>query len=304
MLSDRGFDIGAEEQIIKAYEDVDAMHSQIEHRDKSTEEILKIFYDFAAQMYPPNGERRDLYPNMYVDQERFNIYGSLSNIYKLKPTTTDSKYKRALVWYIGPSNGISSKASKLVGDDAKTLIKYWTFDDEYVSGHKSISAGDRKTIPLGHKPLLDEEVPIDLIITITDVAWPATLYPFFSNLFSNSQPENAIHLQFFRYSELTYNPTKHSMTFPHRKLTPAEVKRLVTVEGVSRDDLPCLLYVDALFKHSKPEDQINVVTDPIAKWYDFTPGDIIEITRINYESDSIVPVTKYLRAVKSNTESR
>lgn len=75
-------------------------------------------------------------------------------------------------------------------------------------------------------------------------------------------------LQYFQLNELQFNPTKHQLVPPHRKLTTEE-----TTEIMSK----------YLIKN-KLQMPIILRTDVIAKWLGLKQGDIVEITRFNENS--------------------
>ena len=75
-------------------------------------------------------------------------------------------------------------------------------------------------------------------------------------------------LQYFHMNELLFNPTKHILVPPHRKLNADEIK--VIMEKYMIDGklhLPLILH-----------------NDRIAQWIGLKRGDIIEITRYNENS--------------------
>jgi DNA-directed RNA polymerase subunit H (RpoH/RPB5) len=75
-------------------------------------------------------------------------------------------------------------------------------------------------------------------------------------------------LQFFQLNELQFNPTKHQLVPPHRKLTPEEGTEIMTKYLVK----------------SKLHMPIILKTDVIAKWHGLKQGDLVEIIRYNENS--------------------
>jgi len=75
-------------------------------------------------------------------------------------------------------------------------------------------------------------------------------------------------LQFFQLNELQFNPTKHHLVPPHRKLTPEESTTIMNRYLVK----------------SKLQMPIILKTDVIAKWHGLKQGDIVEIIRYNENS--------------------
>jgi DNA-directed RNA polymerase subunit H (RpoH/RPB5) len=75
-------------------------------------------------------------------------------------------------------------------------------------------------------------------------------------------------LQYFHSNELSFNPTKHELVPPHRKLTVEEGKKVMEKYMIkSKLQMPLILH-----------------TDVIAKWIGLKQGDIVEITRYNQNS--------------------
>jgi DNA-directed RNA polymerase subunit H (RpoH/RPB5) len=75
-------------------------------------------------------------------------------------------------------------------------------------------------------------------------------------------------LQFFQLNELQFNPTKHQLVPPHRKLSPEETSDIMTKYLIK----------------SKIQMPIILKTDVIAKWHGLKQGDIVEIIRYNENS--------------------
>jgi DNA-directed RNA polymerase I, II, and III subunit RPABC1 len=75
-------------------------------------------------------------------------------------------------------------------------------------------------------------------------------------------------LQFFQLNELQFNPTKHQLVPPHRKLSTDETTEIMNKYLVK----------------SKLQMPIILKTDVIAKWLGLKQGDIVEIIRYNENS--------------------
>jgi len=75
-------------------------------------------------------------------------------------------------------------------------------------------------------------------------------------------------LQFFQLNELQFNPTKHQLVPPHRKLNQED--------GVA--------IMNKYLIKSKLQMPIIPKTDVIAKWHGLKQGDIVEIIRYNENS--------------------
>jgi DNA-directed RNA polymerase subunit H (RpoH/RPB5) len=75
-------------------------------------------------------------------------------------------------------------------------------------------------------------------------------------------------LQFFQLNELQFNPTKHHLVPPHRKLSAEETSEIMTKYLIK----------------SKIQMPIILKTDVIAKWHGLKQGDIVEIIRYNENS--------------------
>jgi len=75
-------------------------------------------------------------------------------------------------------------------------------------------------------------------------------------------------LQYFKVEELFFNPTKHELVPPHRKLSSDEAK----------------IIMDKYMIKSKGQMPLIQHTDVIAKWIGLKQGDLVEITRYNENS--------------------
>jgi len=75
-------------------------------------------------------------------------------------------------------------------------------------------------------------------------------------------------LQFFHLNELLFNPTKHQLVPPHRRMTTDESKEVMDKYMIkSKGQMPLILH-----------------TDVIAKWIGLKQGELVEITRYNENS--------------------
>jgi DNA-directed RNA polymerase subunit H (RpoH/RPB5) len=75
-------------------------------------------------------------------------------------------------------------------------------------------------------------------------------------------------LQYFQLNELQFNPTKHQLVPPHRKLSSEESTEIMNKYLIK----------------SKLQMPIILKTDVIAKWHGLKQGDIVEIIRYNENS--------------------
>jgi DNA-directed RNA polymerase subunit H (RpoH/RPB5) len=75
-------------------------------------------------------------------------------------------------------------------------------------------------------------------------------------------------LQFFQINELLFNPTKHQLVPPHRKLKPDEATEIMNKYLIK----------------SKLQMPLILKTDVIAKWLGLKQGEIVEIIRYNENS--------------------
>jgi DNA-directed RNA polymerase subunit H (RpoH/RPB5) len=95
--------------------------------------------------------------------------------------------------------------------------------------------------------------------------------------------------QFF-YQDLYYPKVDHIAVPKHRLLTPDEKKTLISeLSSKTGDDSSKMRVFENM--------PVLLLTDPIAKWYGFTYGDVIEITRTNIHYQSPVNETLYYRRV-------
>ena len=75
-------------------------------------------------------------------------------------------------------------------------------------------------------------------------------------------------LQYFHAQELLFNPTKHELVPPHRKLSVDESKEVMEKYLIkSKGQMPLILH-----------------TDVIAKWIGLKQGELVEIIRYNENS--------------------
>lgn len=75
-------------------------------------------------------------------------------------------------------------------------------------------------------------------------------------------------LQFFHMNELLFNPTKHELVPPHRKLSADESREVMEKYLIkSKGQMPLILH-----------------TDVIAKWIGLKQGELVEIIRYNENS--------------------
>jgi DNA-directed RNA polymerase subunit H (RpoH/RPB5) len=75
-------------------------------------------------------------------------------------------------------------------------------------------------------------------------------------------------LQYFHINDLLFNPLKHELVPPHRKLTPEEGKEIMTRYNIK----------------TKLQMPLIMNTDKIAKWIGLKQGDLVEIIRYNENS--------------------
>lgn len=83
-------------------------------------------------------------------------------------------------------------------------------------------------------------------------------------------------VQHFCYYQLLIDITEHALVPPHRMLTKDETAALLTKLGVTLHKLPKMLH-----------------SDPIARFYNFPRGSVIEITR----NDGLQQINSYFRCV-------
>ena len=88
------------------------------------------------------------------------------------------------------------------------------------------------------------------------------------------------HIQHFLDDELFYNVTHHYMVPHHRAMSAEEAKAFLTTNSLQPSKFPILRW-----------------EDPVAKWYGFIPGQIIEISRLNLATETLVDDYKSYRVV-------
>jgi DNA-directed RNA polymerase subunit H (RpoH/RPB5) len=282
-LKDMGYIIQKDEQsVIDKYDEIQEKinHLHTENDSSLLNSLYNEYYKFAIGIYEIY-ENRKMTPEMSEN----NWYTRLSGIYKIRPdyehyTKTDENgipNDITLVWYSEKDKSTKSISTrkiekKLQTDDAVKIISY-------------INKANN--------------VKINNIITISNLNWGSKgIEPLKKSL-------DHIHFQFYLYSELMYNPTKHFFVPIHRKLKNDEIKSLIENDGIDPYyDLSSMIYIDAFYKKPSKDTKKQIVMDPICKWYNFKPGDVIEITRINFVTDTDIPVSIAYRIVKKNIEPR
>lgn len=115
-----------------------------------------------------------------------------------------------------------------------------------------------------------------------------------------------ITIQVFYDIELMYNVTHHSFVPRHTALTPEERAELFggkDVGDVSVEPLGTGSSSTTKKRHPTIEPgQMPVIrfTDPVVKYYNFKPRQVIKIDRVNFLYDTAVPNTVFYRIVSSN----
>lgn len=91
-----------------------------------------------------------------------------------------------------------------------------------------------------------------------------------SDAIKNINEMPAFRIEHFRFDQLSYNPLEHFLAVQHVRLSKQETKAFYAANHyIVPSQLPTLLS-----------------TDPVARYYDFQPGDLIEIHRYLPESIS------------------
>mmetsp|Transcript_7263 Transcript_7263/g.13388 ORF Transcript_7263/g.13388 Transcript_7263/m.13388 type:complete len:225 (+) Transcript_7263:486-1160(+) len=96
-----------------------------------------------------------------------------------------------------------------------------------------------------------------------------TVSPFGKQALASMRGER--YVQFFSYSELKFDITKHSMVPRHKVLSASERAALLESKGIKETQLPRIL-----------------TTDPVARYYGMEKGDIVEIERPSKETGKYV----------------
>jgi len=108
---------------------------------------------------------------------------------------------------------------------------------------------------------------LNIIIVFNNDILTTPTISFLNMIDKNLQKKGGI-LQYFHINELLFNPTKHQMVPPHRKLTIDETKEIMEKYMIkSKGQMPLILH-----------------TDVIAKWIGLKQGEIVEIIRYNENS--------------------
>lgn len=99
---------------------------------------------------------------------------------------------------------------------------------------------------------------------------------------------NTINTQIFNDIELIFNVTLHNYVPKHEALTPTEQseffsKNRAGVTEITPEQMPLIR-----------------LQDPVVKYYNFRPGSVIRIHRINFLYDTAVPETIFYRLVSKS----
>lgn len=92
-------------------------------------------------------------------------------------------------------------------------------------------------------------------------------------------------IQHFFDLNLMSNPTKHYLVPKHRALSDEEARDFLQRNHLKPNQLPLLKYVDPITRLTDKDRKR--VTDPIVSYYGFQPGQIIEIHRFNFVTETL-----------------
>lgn len=206
-----------------------------------------------------------------INQPPFKeLHQSLSHLYR-RPLVDPNQNgngefltETALVWFV-PED---SQQNELVNQVATQLL----------STIEAVTEDEKK-----------QRSRLTVIITISAKNWKkSALEPF--KLYGSN-------FQHFLESELTYNPTLHIFVPPHRRMSKSEKEEFLSRNRFEENQLPRMRFVDTITQIEEAKVLMERKVDPIVKYYDFRPGDLIEIRRTNIFVPSMVSQTKFWRIV-------
>ncbi len=127
------------------------------------------------------------------------------------------------------------------------------------------------------------------IITISNKNWKkAALDPF--RIFGDN-------FQHFLDSELSYNPTFHVFQPIFSQKNAQQKKEYLEQNRFRVEQLPKFRYVSSITQIEQGKELADRKIDAIVKYYDYRPGDLIEITRTNIFVPQLVTRTTFHRYV-------
>lgn len=158
-----------------------------------------------------------------------------------------------------------------VGD--KLLVYYASPDP----GHQTIGIGPVKTI-------------LSETLQISQLGWLIIISEseFTPEAIKELAKIKTYPIQHFLDIALTYNPTHHYLVPRHIPLTEHEAVAYEKRNNIRRRQLPILRYGDL---QSRAIEKKKKVLDPIVSYYGFRPGQIVQILRENFITETLVSQT-------------
>lgn len=163
------------------------------------------------------------------------------------------------------------------------------------------------TITKGADPSSDQKQSLDSVIVISEAAIDSTAIKDL-NKDLNKDGKLSFELQNFTYSELLINPTKYyslplddienpdgntfQSVITYEKLPDEEAINLLKRNNILLQQLPIIKYASIFNIIEK-----NGKMDPIVKYYNYKPGDIIRVTRVLFYMNSFNRTSIFYRHV-------
>lgn len=180
------------------------------------------------------------------------------NIYQAYVTAQKIPFRRAL-------NRIYTLKS-----GARILVYYASPE----SGTSKLGVGPLKEV-LGEAKKIEQ---LQTLIVITEVDLSPDAYKAILDV-------KIYFIQHFYDDNLKYNLTKHKFVPQHRALSDEEARDFLTRNGLKPGQLPILKFVDPLTRLTDKDRKR--ITDPVISYYGFRPGQIIEIHRVNFITETL-----------------
>lgn len=101
--------------------------------------------------------------------------------------------------------------------------------------------------------------------------------------------------QLFYDRDLMFNLTKHIWVPKHTALTKEETKLFLSSNKILKGQLPKIKYLSLV---NILENKNNSVIDPVVRYYDFEPGQIIKIQRYDFITNTMARKSIFYRLVQ------
>lgn len=156
--------------------------------------------------------------------------------------------------------------------DGSRILVYYASPE---AGTSKLGVGPLKEV-LGEAKKIEK---LRTLVIVTDVDLSPDAYKAILDI-------KTYNIQHFFDANLKYNPTKHIFVPKHRALSDEDARDFLTRNSLKPGQLPILKYVDPITRMTDKDRKRQ--TDPIVSYYDFRPGQIIEIQRVNFITETLV----------------